>query len=156
MIERKNDRWSLVGPGGSLPVNPQDDVTVKLAMLFDGHCLGLGASRAAAKYGFSRQRYYQLLRLYRQGGALALGKAKRGPKSNYRRSDEVVRQVIRYRYLDPGVSPEVIAQKLRLNGFAISTRSVNRVIADYGLQKKTPSLLAQAAGPLCGSASDQA
>ena len=32
---------------------------------------------------------------------------------------------------------EVIAQKLRQAGFQASTRSVERVIAEYGLQKKT-------------------
>jgi hypothetical protein len=61
----------------------------------------------------------------------------RGPKRNYRRTDELVRQVVRHRFLDPNASPEVIAQKLRQTGFVISTRSVERVIAEYGLQKKT-------------------
>ena len=60
----------------------------------------------------------------------------RGPKHNYRRTDELVRQVIRHRFLDPEASADVIAQKLRQTGLPISTRSVERVIADYGLQKK--------------------
>jgi hypothetical protein len=64
----------------------------------------------------------------------------RGPKTNYRRTGEVERQVIRHRFLDPLASAEVIAQKLRQTGFAISRRSVARVIADYGLQKKTLSM----------------
>ena len=45
--------------------------------------------------------------------------------------------MIRHRFLDPDASAEVIAQKLRQTGFAISTRSVQRVIDEYGLQKKT-------------------
>ena len=61
----------------------------------------------------------------------------RGPKTLYRRTGELIRQVIRYRFLDPEASAEVIAQKLRQTGFVISIRSVERVIADYGLQKKT-------------------
>jgi hypothetical protein len=52
----------------------------------------------------------------------------------------LVRQVIRYRFLDPEASADVIAQKLRQTGFVISTRSVERVIGDYGLQKKTLSM----------------
>jgi hypothetical protein len=48
-----------------------------------------------------------------------------------------VRQVIRHRFLDPEASTEVIAQKLCQTGFVISIRSVARVIAEYGLQKKT-------------------
>jgi hypothetical protein len=61
----------------------------------------------------------------------------RGPKSNYRRTKEVVCQVIRHRFLDPEASPEVIAQKLRQTGLQISVRSVERIIEQYGLQKKT-------------------
>jgi hypothetical protein len=60
-----------------------------------------------------------------------------GPKSNYRRTEEVVGQVIRHRFLDPEASPEVIAQKLHQTGHGLSIRSIQRTIADYGLQKKT-------------------
>ena len=70
-------------------------------------------------------------------GSTALSSKARGPKRNYRRTGELVRQVIRHRFLDPEASVEVIAQKLRQTEFAISTRSVERVIAEYGLQKKT-------------------
>jgi hypothetical protein len=45
--------------------------------------------------------------------------------------------VIRYRFLDPDCSVDVVAQKLRQQGHPISTRSVERIVADYGLQKKT-------------------
>jgi hypothetical protein len=60
-----------------------------------------------------------------------------GPKSNYRRTGEIVRQVIRHRFLDPEASVEVITQKLQQTHHPLSIRSVQRVIADYGLQKKT-------------------
>ena len=86
--------------------------------------------------GGEGQRYYQLLELFEQAGAQALASAKRGSRSNYRRTDEVVRQIIRYRFLDPDSSPEVIAQKLRQCGYPISASSVKRVIAQFGLQKK--------------------
>ena len=52
----------------------------------------------------------------------------------------MIRQIIRYRFLDPDSSPEVIAQKLRQCGYPISASSVKRVIAQFGLQKKTPSM----------------
>jgi transposase len=109
-------------------------------MLFEGQCEGLGPSKAAEKFGMTRQRYYQILQQFKQYGAQALLSAKRGPKGNYRRNSEVVRQVIRHRFLDPQISPEVIAQKLVQCGFAISTRSVERVISEYGLQKKPPPM----------------
>jgi hypothetical protein len=130
----------LVGPDGNLQVLADDEITRKFAMLLEGECLGLGPKRAALKFGLSKQRYFQLRQAFCSRGALALGSRKRGPKRNYRRTDEAVRQVIRHRFLDPDASADVIAQKLRQSGWAISTRSVQRIIEHYGLQKKTVSL----------------
>ncbi|MCP4410138.1 MAG: hypothetical protein GY807_20825 [Gammaproteobacteria bacterium] len=137
------DNLSLVGSAGSLDVLNDDEITRKLAMLIEGDCEGLGPAQAAKKYQFSRQRYFQLRTAFREQGALALLSQKRGPKHNYRRTDEVIRQVIRHRFLDPDASAEVIAQKLRQCGLNISTRSVERIIEQFGLQKKTPSLSSQ-------------
>lgn len=127
----------LTGPAGSLLVPHEDEITLKLAMLFEGHCEGSGPTQAATKFGYSKARYFQLLHLYEQHGAPALKSQPTGPKSNYRRTNEVVRQVIRHRFLDPEASAEVIAQKLHQTHHPLSIRSVQRVIADYGLQKKT-------------------
>ena len=139
-MEFDDQARQLVGEHGMLPVAEQDEVTRKLAMLIEGECEGLGRTRASQKYGYTRQRYAQLLHAYREQGSAALQSKRRGPKQNYRRTGELVRQVIRHRFLDPGASAEVIAQKLRQTGFAISIRSVERVIGDYGLQKKTLSV----------------
>lgn|GEM_PF-1752520 len=76
------------------------------------------------------------LQQFKREGAEALKTRKSGPKGNYRRTDEVVRQIIRYRFLDPQISPEVIAQKLVQCGYPIAVRSVEQVISEYGLQKK--------------------
>lgn len=127
----------LVGPAGSITVPKEDEITSKLAMLYEGECEGLGPTCASKKYGYSKQRYFQLLTLYSQQGALSLQSKKRGPKSHYRRTDEVVRQVIRHRFLDSDASVEIIAQKINQCHFPISTRSVERVIEQFGLQKKT-------------------
>ena len=127
----------LQGPQGSLPVADDDEVTRKLAMLIEGECEETGPLKAAQKYGFSKQRYFQLRKAYAEQGSAALLSKLRGPKRNYRRTGELVRQVIRHRFLDPDATLGVIAQKLRQSGFVISTRSVERVISDFGLQKKT-------------------
>jgi hypothetical protein len=127
----------LTGTAGNLLVPPDDDLTLKLAMLFEGQCEGGGPTQAARKFHYSKARYYQLLHAYETGGALALRRLPTGPKSNYRRTDEIVRQVIRHRFLDPEAPAQVLAQKLRQTQHALSLRSVQRVIADYGLQKKT-------------------
>lgn len=130
----------LVGSAGSLAVREDDEVTRKLVMLIEGECEGLGPLEAARKFGFSKQRYFQLRTAFLEAGAAALQSRKRGPKSHYRRTSELVRQVIRHRFLDPEASAEVIAQKLRQGGWTISTRSVQRVIEEFGLQKKTSPL----------------
>jgi transposase len=127
----------LSGPAGTLPVPDSDQLAQRFLMLVEGQCLENNVASIAAKYGLSRPRYYQLLADFKHGGSLALQPQKTGPKSNYRRTDQVVRQVLRYRFLDPEASPEVIAQKLRQTHFQISLRSVHRIIADYGLQKRT-------------------
>lgn len=127
----------LVGPIGHLPVDAADHLAHRFLMLLEGECLEDHVINVAQKYGLSRQRYYQLLENYKTGGLLALTPHKTGPKTNYRRTEQVVRQVLRHCFLDPDASPAVVAQKLRQTQFPISQRSVQRVIADYGLQKKT-------------------
>jgi transposase len=132
---KKQLRFS--GPGGILSVSENDQVSRRLAMLIVGECEGKGATQAARRFHFSRQRYYQLLAAFEREGAAGLALERRGPKTDYRRTEQIVRLVIRHRFLDAEASAEVIAQKLQQEGHTISQRSVERIIADYGLQKKT-------------------
>jgi hypothetical protein len=140
MAQFDPEKHAVVGQGGVLEVSEDDEVALKLLMLIEGECGESGPLLAAEKFGYSKQRYFQLRALFQTQGAAALHNGKRGPKTNYRRTPEAVRQVIRHRFLDPDASPEVIAQKLCQAGNAISIRSVERVIADYGLQKKTSQM----------------
>jgi len=135
---------SVVGAAGSLLVPDDDEITRKLLMLIEGECEGVGPCAAAAKFDFSKQRYFQLRAAFIEKGALALLSQKRGPKTTYRRTEEVVRQVIRHRFLDPEAAAEVIAQMLHQSGLAISIRSVQRIIESFGLQKKTLLLSSRA------------
>src|SRR6516225_7515765 len=122
----------IVGPLGELFVPPDDEAAERFLMLIEGQCEGLGGPAAALKYGLSRPRYYQLLKRFHDGGTPALRLQKRGPRGPSVRTEEVVRQVIRHRFLDPDASADVIAQKLRQTGFPVSTRSVGRVIEQFG------------------------
>jgi len=140
MLQFDPQEHQLIGPAGQLPVRADDDVTRTLAMLMDGEGHGSGPLQAARNFGFSKQRYFPLRQAYRPGGASARASKPRGPKRHYRRTNAVVRQVIRHRFLDPEASPAVIAQKLTQAGWTLSIRSVERVIEQFGLQKKTPSL----------------
>ena len=136
MLRSDSKGLRLEGPAGSLPVRPDDEIVRKLAMLFEGECEGLGPTAAARKHGFSKQRYFQLRHAFESRGAIALQSARRGPKTRYRRTAEVVRQVIRHRFLDPDASADVIAQKLRQCGWTISVRSVQAAI--HQLRQRLP------------------
>jgi transposase len=137
MLQQLDASAQLVGPAGSIDLPDDDDeITRKLAMLYEGQCEGLGPTQAARKFGYTKQRYFQLLHQFEAHGARALQSQPRGPKTNYRRTEQRVGQVIGYRFLDPDASAEVIAQKLQQAHHPISIRSVERVIHDFGLQKK--------------------
>lgn len=140
MTEIEDDKLILTGPKGKILLQTDDEILRKLSMLFEGECEGLGVSKASTKFEYSRQRYYQLLTKLKEKGTLALKNKKTGPRHNYRRTGEVVRQIIRHRFLDPDASAKVIAQKFNQAGYQVSIRSIERVISEYGLQKKTLSL----------------
>lgn len=142
MITFEDDKIIVVGEKGKiiLDENVEDEILLKVAMLYEGECQGTGVTEAAKKFGYTRQRYYQLLNIFRKYGSSALKSKKSGPRTNYKRTDEVVRQIIRHRFLDPHAPAEVIAQKMVQCGFPISIRSVQRVISQFGLQKKNSTL----------------
>ena len=150
MLQLDIPQGRLVGPSGNLPLSAHDEVTRKLAMLIAGECLGLGPVKAAEAFGYSKQRYFQLRDAFARQGAAALVNHTPGPARHYRCTDEAVRQAIRHRFLDPEASAEVIAQKLSQSDLPISTRSVERIIERFGLQKKTPPLHADARAGCAG------
>ena len=137
MEKTNKDVISLEGPNGNLPIKADDKPAVLLAMLFEGKCLGLGGAKAAEKYGYSKQRYFQVLKAFKEGGLEAIIPKKTGPKGNSVRTENVVTQIIRHRFLDPDATSEVISQKMQQSGCKVSIRSVERTITEFGLQKKT-------------------
>jgi len=136
-MAKKRKTISLKGPAGIIEINTNDRIGLKLAMLFENQCLGTKATEAAKKYGFSRPRFYQIKSAFEKGGSEALKGKKKGPSKNYKRTESIVNQIIRLRFLDPDASVQVITQKLKQIGFEISQRSVERTITEYGIQKKT-------------------
>ena len=121
--------------GRGFPIEANDKLAVKIAMLFEGQCT-IGVNKAIEKYGYTEPRYYQLLKLYKQGGTEAITDKKRGSDKRPARTPEVVNQIIRMRFLDPLASAGVLAQKLSQMGYHVSQRSIERTITEYGLQKK--------------------
>jgi transposase len=118
-----------------LSIDPEDKTAIKFAMLFEGLCT-LGVHAATLKYGYTEQRFYQLLGEFEKGGSAALADKKRGPNTQPVRTKEVVNQIIRLRFLDPFASAGVLSQKLNQMGYQVSKRSVERTITEFGLQKK--------------------
>jgi len=139
MFEYDRNNSVIVGPAGNLKICSGDEASLKLAMLFQGECTKIGPVQAAKNFDYSKSRYYQIRSSFSQEGVDALIRKKTGPKCNYRRTPEITKLVIRARYLDHDASAEVIASKLRQDGYQIATRSVERIISEYGLSKKTSS-----------------
>lgn len=121
--------------GKDFVIDQMDSLSMKLSMLIEGHCT-IGVYEALKKYGYTEQRYYQLLVKYQEGGAQALIDNKPGSDKQPVRTKDIVNQIIRLRFLDPFSSAGVIAQKLNQIGHKVSKRSVERTITQYGLQKK--------------------
>jgi len=137
-LEKKDMKKTIIIKGlkeRDFVINPQDKLSMKLAMLLEGQCT-IGVYAAIEKYGYTEQRYYQLLKLYEQGGSNAIMDMKRGSNKKPVRTKEIENQIIRMRFLDPLASTDVLTQKLSQIGYEVSKRSVERTITEYGLQKK--------------------
>lgn len=120
-----------------LSVSPQDSVAWKLSMLFEAaHPSSDRIEDIAQRYGYSREHFYVIKKAYDVYGADGLKDKPTDPKSDHVRTEEVKKQIIRHRFLDPEANCEVIAQKMQQSGVQVSQRSVERTIQDYGLQKK--------------------
>jgi transposase len=115
-------------------IDQNDSLSVKLSMLIEGHCT-IGVHESIKKYGYTEQRYYQLLDKYHKEGAQGLIDKKTGSDKKPVRTKQIVNQIIRLRFLDPFASASVLAQKLTQMGHKVSIRSVERTITEFGLKK---------------------
>ena len=121
--------------GKKFEIKEGDTPAIKFIMLIEGETK-IGRKAACKKYGYSEPRYFQILRSYKENGFSALINKKRGSEKKPVRTDEAIKKIINLRYLDPFASSQVIAQKLKQEGYTVSVRSVERTITEYGLQKK--------------------
>lgn len=146
--------FSFSGAGGSLPLRPDDDLALDLAMLIEGETSGQPLEDVLEKFGRSRTAYYEKLRRFRDEGARGLIARPPGPHGPWRRSHDVVRFVVTARLRDPGRSPEVIARDLASLGHDVSVRSVERTLQQFGLTraKTRRAPLAAAPGPATATA----
>lgn len=136
MFEYNSSESVIIGSHGRLQLPCDDKASLKMLMLLQGECMDIGPIQAARNFHYSKSRYYQVLDAFRLHGVMGLVKNKTGPKRNYCRTPETVKLVIRAKFLDPEAGADIIASMLRQDSYSISTRSVERIISDYGLQKK--------------------
>lgn len=123
----------------TLNISPGDPVAWKLSMLMEASISSnkkKTIEEIAKNYGYTREHFYIIKNIYEEQGAGGLLDKVTGPKKNYKRTKEVTKQIIRFRFLDPDANSEVITQKMKQLGYDISQRSVERAINEYGLQKK--------------------
>jgi transposase len=134
---KKNNDPILFKGAITLEITPNDPQLWKLCMLLEAAMsMDTTIEQISAKYGYRREYFYQVLDKFKTDGSQGLQDKPTGPKTKSKRTPEVTKQVIRHRYLDPDASCEVIAQKMTQSGFPISQRSVERVVQDFGLQKR--------------------
>lgn len=134
---KKNLTEKIIDGNFTLKINPADTTAWKLMMLIDAATSkDETIEQISHSYGYTREYFYVIKKNYEDKGSQALSDKAKGPKRNYKRTDEIEKQIIRHRFLDPDANSEVIAQKMNQTGHTISQRSVERTINEYGLQKK--------------------
>ncbi|HET7824425.1 MAG TPA: helix-turn-helix domain-containing protein [Anaeromyxobacter sp.] len=125
----------IKGPGGSLPLRSDDDAAVDLVMLIEGETSGRDLDTVLNQFGRSRSTYYEKLRRFREQGVEGLLSRPPGPRSPWRRPMEVVRYVVTTRLRHPDRTAGAIAADLGRMGHAVSVRSVERTLSQFGLTR---------------------
>jgi transposase len=134
MIKR-TPTHEIKGPGGVLPVRPEDEAALDLVMLIEGETSGRELDEVLHQFGRSRSTYYEKLRRYRDQGLEGLLGRPPGPRSPWRRPMEVVRFIVTTRLRSPDRTAAEIAAELSRLGHPVSLRSVERTLTQFGLTR---------------------
>jgi transposase len=126
---------TIKGPAGQLPLRRDDEASTDLAMLIEGETSGRPLGEILEEFGRSRSTYYEKLRRFRELGVLGLLSNPPGPRNAWRRPLEVVRFIVTARLRDPDRSAPQIANDLSQLGHAVSVRSVERTLQQFGLTR---------------------
>jgi len=134
---KRTPSHEIRGPGGSLPLRPDDEAVVDLVMLVEGETSGRPLEDVLRQFGRSRSTYYEKLRRFREQGLEGLHARTPGPRGPWRRPLDVVRHVVITRLRHPESSAADIAQDLARLGHPVSVRSVERTLTQFGLTRST-------------------
>jgi transposase len=138
---------TIKGPAGQLPLRPDDEACTDLAMLIEGETSGRPLPEVLEEFGRSRSTYYEKLRRFRELGVVGLLAKPPGPRNAWRRPLEVVRFIVTTRLRDRDRGAPQIAGDLSQLGHAVSVRSVERTLQQFGLTNS----LRGVAGPGSGT-----
>jgi transposase len=128
---------AIRGPGGVLPIRPEDSAAIDLVMLVEGETSGRELDEVLQQYGRSRSTYYEKLRRFRDQGLTGLLARPPGPRTAWRRPIEVLRFIVTSRLRHPERSAIAIAEDLSRLGHTVSARSVERTLNQFGLTRAT-------------------
>lgn len=139
-MEQASPIREITGPGGTLPLRAGDEASLDLLMLIEGETSGRPLEEILGRFGRSRSTYYEKLRRFREQGLEGLLSRPPGPRSAWRRPLEVVRFIVTARLRDPERGAAAIAEELARAGHAVSVRSVERTLTQFGLTRlpRTP------------------
>jgi transposase len=134
-MRRATASRTIKGPAGQLTLRPDDDASTDLAMLIEGETSGRPLEAILEEFGRSRSTYYDKLRRFREEGLAGLMASPPGPRRAWRRPLEVVRFIVTARLRDPERSAALITEDLARLGHAVSVRSVERTLQQFGLTR---------------------
>ncbi len=134
-MARRLSTREIRGPGGALPLRPDDEATLDLVMLIEGETSGRPLEEVLAEFGRSRSTYYEKLRRFRDEGLDGLRDRPPGPRGPWRRPMEVIRFIVMARLRDPFRSAQAIGEDLARLGHPVSVRSVERTLTQFGLTR---------------------
>jgi len=112
--------------------DPRDLVQVKYEMLrrviVDGHSVGA----AAAAFGFSRVRWYQLRQRFAGDGLVGLLPQRKGPRQASKLSEEILTFVLQTLQAEPELRiTEVPIRVAQQFGVSVNLRSIERALARH-------------------------
>jgi len=136
-VQAKDGTLELADPTGkTLTFSKDQTIQKKVSMVTLGELCGLPKRQLATGFGFkSRTSYYDICNAVLKGTPADLLPKRSGPHAPPKRTKELEALIIRTRFETDGNMYE-IAEVLTQLGFAVSTRLVAQVLADYGLAKK--------------------
>jgi len=132
---KRNAAHEIRGPGGVLPLGPQDEGALDLVMLIESETSGRPLESVLKQHNRSRSTYYEKLRRFREDGVAGLLARPPGPRGPWRRPLEVVRYIVTTRLRHPDRTPAAIVEDLARLGHSLSIRSVERTLSQFGLTR---------------------